>query len=98
MFKKPVSGKTGSATRGARLSPLGLAANERDRNVPHGRIGLGAVPMALASLDVRHVTDVDLPLLMLRRHDAGARSHDQDLIAIVDMPSRVAAPTEVHHG
>src|ERR1700681_858191 len=75
----------------ARLSPLGLTANECDRNVPHGRIGLGAMPMSLASLDVRHIANVDLALLMLRRHDAGAGSHDQDLIAIVDMPSRVAA-------
>src|SRR5215471_169714 len=81
-----------------RLSPLSLAANEGNRDVPHGCVGLGAMPMALTSLDVRHVADVDLALLMLRRHDAGARSHDQDLIAIVDMPSRVAAPTEVHHG
>src|SRR5262249_60121448 len=82
----------------ARLSPLSLTANERDRNVPHGRVGLGAMPMALTSLDVRHVADVDLALFMLRCHDAGARSHDQDLIAIVDMPSRVAAPTEIYHG
>src|SRR5262245_38138409 len=80
------------------LSPLGLTANERDRNVPHGRIGLGAMPMALASLDVCHIADVDLALLMLRRHDAGARSHDRDLVAIVDMPSCVAALAEVHHG
>src|SRR5262249_60357135 len=35
---------------------------------------------------------------MLRRHDAGARSHDRDLVAIVDMPSCVAALAEVHHG
>src|SRR5262245_13283692 len=82
----------------ALLSPLGLTANERDRNVPHGRISLGAMPMAFASLDVRHVADVDFALLMLRRHDAGTRSHDQDLIAIVNMPSRVAALAEVHHG
>src|SRR5215467_5582320 len=80
------------------LSPLGLTANECDRNMPHRRIGLGAMPMALASLDVCHIADVDLALLMLRRHDAGARSHDQDLVAIVDMPSCIAALAEVHHG
>src|SRR5262245_36066449 len=80
------------------LSPLGLTADERDRNVPHGRIGLGAMPVALASLDVCHIADIDLALLMLRRHDAGARSHDQDLVAIVDMPSCIAALAEVHHG
>jgi len=50
-----------------------LAANERDRNVPHGRIGLGAMPMALASLDVRRIADVDLALLMLRRHESRRR-------------------------
>src|SRR5215831_6590786 len=55
------------------LSPLGLTAKERDRNVPHGRIGLGTMPMALAGLNVRHVTDVDLALLMLCRDDAGTR-------------------------
>jgi hypothetical protein len=60
----------------ARLSPLSLTTNERDRNVPHGRIGLGAMPMALTSLDVCYVTDVDLSLFMFRGHDAGARRHD----------------------
>src|SRR5215470_2606826 len=80
------------------LSPLGLTANECDRHMPHRRIGLGAMPMALAGLDVCHIADVELALLMLRRHDAGARSHDQDLIAIVDMPTRVATLAEVHHG
>src|SRR5262245_23875011 len=54
--------------------------------------------MALTGLDVCHVADVDLALLMLGRHDAAARSHDQNLIAIVDMPPGVAAPAEVHHG
>jgi hypothetical protein len=39
---------------------------------------------------VRDIADVDLALLGLGCHDAGARGHDQDLIAIVDMPSRVA--------
>src|SRR6516162_5781866 len=82
----------------ARLSPLSLTANERDRNVSHGRIGLGAMPMALTSLYVHHVADVDLALLMLRRRDAGTRSHNQDLTAIVDMPSRVTSLAEVHHG
>src|SRR5262245_6639383 len=56
------------------------------------------MPMAFASLDGCHIADFDLALLMLRRHDACARSHDQDLVAIVDMPSCVAALAEVHHG
>ena len=28
--------------------------------MPHGRVGLGAVPVALAGLDVRDIADVDL--------------------------------------
>jgi hypothetical protein len=59
-----------------RLSPGGLTANEGNRDVSHRRIGLGAVPMALAGLDLHDVTDVDLALFMLGCHHAGARGHD----------------------
>ena len=59
---------------------------------------LAPMPMALASPDMGDIAELDLALLMLRRHDAGARSHDQDLVTIVDMPSCVAALAEVHHG
>src|SRR4029077_2472181 len=44
------------------LAPFGLAADRRDRDMAHRRVGLGAVPMPLASLDVHDVADVDLKL------------------------------------
>ena len=81
----------------ARLAPLGLAADRGDRDVAHRRIGLGAVPMALAGLDVHDIADVDLLLLVLGRDHAGARGHDQDLVAGMGMPTRRAALAEVHH-
>jgi hypothetical protein len=59
-----------------RLSPGGLTANEGNRDMSHRRIGLGAVPMAFAGLDLHDVTDVDLALFMLGCHHAGARGHD----------------------
>src|SRR5271165_5824020 len=78
--------RTCSSARGrdmasfSRLSPLGLAANERNGDMPHRCVGLGAVPMTFARLDVRDIAHIDLTLLMLCRHHAGARCHDQDLI------------------
>src|SRR5439155_23397518 len=75
----------------------GLAADEGDRYMPHRRIGLGAVPMAFAGLDVHDIADVDLALFLLRRDHAGARGDDQDLVAVMRMPSRSATLAEVHH-
>jgi hypothetical protein len=43
----------------AALSPGGLTADECDRDVPHCRIGLGAMPMPLAGLDLHDVTNSD---------------------------------------
>src|SRR6266446_6433892 len=77
-------------------SPGGLTANCRDRDMPHRRIGLGAMPMAFAGLDVHDIA-VDLALIMLRRHHPGARGHDQDLVAVMGMPSGRATLAEVHH-
>ena len=54
------------------LSPGGLAANSRNGDVPHRRIGLGAMPVAFTGLDMHDITHIDLTLLMLRRHHAGA--------------------------
>ena len=51
------------------------------------RIGFGAVPVTLSSLDVDHVAHVDLSFLMLRGDDAAAAGDDQDLIARMGMPS-----------
>ncbi len=65
--------------------------------MPHRRIGLGAMPMAFAGLDVHDITQINLTLFMLRRHHAGARGHDQYLVAGMRMPSRGAPLAEVHH-
>src|SRR5215469_11979250 len=78
------------------LPPCGFAADCRDRDVPHRRIGLGAMPMALAGLDVHDIADIDLTLLVLVCHHAGARGHDQYLVAVMRVPSGRAALAEVH--
>lgn len=52
------------------LAPGRLAVDERDRDVAHRRIGLGAVPMTLAGLDMSDVAYIDLALLVFCRHDA----------------------------
>jgi hypothetical protein len=49
----------------------------------------------LAGLDMHHIADSDLPLLMLRGHNAGAGSDDQDLIARMGVPSGRGALAEV---
>src|SRR5215472_10876109 len=79
------------------LAVCGLAANSRDCDMPHRRVGLGAMPMAFTGLDVHDITYLDLMLLVLGRHHAGTRGHDQDLIAGVRMPPGSAASAEVHH-
>src|SRR4029077_11414928 len=66
-------------------------------DVPHRRIGLGAVPVALAGLDVHDIADIDLLLLVLGRHHAGARGHHQDLVAAMGVPASRAALAEIHH-
>jgi hypothetical protein len=75
----------------------GLATDERNRNMPHRRIGFGAMPMALTGLDMDDITDSDLALVMLGRHHAGARGRYQQLVTVVRMPPRGAAPAEIHH-
>jgi hypothetical protein len=61
----------------------GLAANRCDRDMPHRGICLGAMPMALAGLDMHDIADIDLALLVLVRHHAGARGHDQHLLELI---------------
>jgi hypothetical protein len=56
----------------SKLTVCGLTANECDRDMPHRRIGLGAMPMAFTGLDMHDITHVDLTLFMLRCHHAGA--------------------------
>jgi len=80
-----------------RLTVGSLTANGRDRDMPHCRIGLGAMPMAFASLDMHDITHVDLVLFVLRRHHAGARRYHQDLVAVMRVPSCGAALAEIYH-
>ena len=75
----------------------GLAADGCDCDVPHRRIGLGAMPMAFTGLDMHDIADVDFTLLVLVRHHAGARGHDQHLVAVMRMPTGGATLAEVHH-
>ena len=75
----------------------GLAADRCDRDMPHRGIGLGAMPMALAGLDMHDIAHVDLALFMLVCDYTGARGHDQHLVAVMRMPSRGATLAEVHH-
>jgi hypothetical protein len=52
-----------SIRRPDQMSPVGrLTADERDRDVPHRRVGLSAMPMAFTGLDVHDVAHVDLTL------------------------------------
>ena len=71
----------------------GLPADQCDRDVPHRRIGLCAMPMAFTGLDVHDVTDIDFALLTLGCNHAGAGGHDQHLLAAMGMPSGTL-PTE----
>ena len=78
-----------------RSAPLGLAAGQRDRDVPHRRVGLGAVPVAFAGLDMRDVADIDLALFALVGDHAGAGHDDQQLVAIMRVPAGRAALAEI---
>src|SRR5579863_329668 len=71
-------------------APGGLAARQSDGDVAHRGIGLGSVPVALTRLHVSDVTHLDLKSLGFCGDPPAARSDDQDLIAIVDVPARVA--------
>src|SRR4051794_30588871 len=80
---------------GLRSAPFGLAAGQCDRDVPHRRVGLGAVPVALAGLDMRDVADIDLALFVLVGDHAGAGHDDQQLVAIMRVPAGRAALAEI---
>ena len=54
------------------------------------------MPMAFTGLDMHDIAHIDLSLLTLRGHYAGARGHDQYLVAVMCVPSRRAALAEVH--
>src|SRR5262252_4689926 len=63
----------------------------------HRGIRLGPVPMPLARLDLHHVPHLDRSLLVFGRDIASARGHDQELVAIMGMPSGIAPLTKMHH-
>ena len=75
----------------------GLAADGRDRDMSHRRIGFGAMPMPFTGLDMDDIADIDFTLLVLVCHHAGARGHDQNLVAVMRMPTRGATFAEVHY-
>src|SRR5215471_15319782 len=80
------------------LSPLGLTADRGDRDMPHRRVGLGSMPMALAGLDVNDVADIDcLRRAAFDRDHAGAGDDDQNLIAGMGVPAGSAALAEIDH-
>src|SRR3954454_21382832 len=78
------------------LSPGGLAADERDRDVSHRGVSFGAMPMPFAGLDLHDIANVDFAPLVLGRRDAAAVGHDQHLIAVMRVPAGVAALAKVH--
>ena len=73
----------------------GLTARERDRDMPHRRIGFGAMPMPFTGLDMDDVADLDLALFVFGRHRPGARCHNPHLVAVMGMPSGRGALAEV---
>lgn len=52
--------------------------------------------MPFASLDVHDVARIDLALFLLVGDHAETRGHDQNLVAVMRMPSGCAALAEVH--
>ena len=95
----PLPRRWGAGKRALRpsLAPGGLAPDRRKRDMGHRRLRLGPVPMPLARLDLHHVPHLDLALLVFGRDIASARSHDQELVAIMRMPSSITSLTKMHH-
>jgi hypothetical protein len=54
------------------LSVGGLTAGQCYRDMPHGRIGFGAMPVALTGPDMDDIADIDLALFVLCCHHPGA--------------------------
>src|SRR6266850_1792359 len=84
---RPESGRPLPCEPGSGWLPAAFSICRRNGNMRQRRIGFGAVPVALASLDMDHVAHVDLSFLMLRGDDATAAGDDEDLIARMGMPS-----------
>src|SRR5215472_3554614 len=62
----------------------------------HCGIGSGPVPVALTCLDVSNVANLDLASLGFCGDPPAARGDDEDLVAIVNVPTRVASLAGVH--
>ena len=71
-------------------------AGGRHRDMRQRRIRLGAMPVALAGLDVHHVADRDFALLGFAGDDPSARRDDEYLIGIVRMPAGRRSRAEIH--
>src|SRR5262245_12244176 len=78
-----------------RLDLRGRAALRRERDVGERRVGGGPVPVLLFRGNVHDVARGDDLLLRLRRDDALARGHEQDLIAAVGVHLVASARAEV---
>src|SRR5512145_363307 len=79
------------------ISVLGGTADGGHGDVRHGRFRRSAVPMALARFDVHDIANLDVTLFAFGCNLALPRRDDQDLIAIVDMPSCSRTDAEVDH-
>ena len=77
--------------------PGGLTAHECDRDMTHRRIRLCAMPMPLSSLDMRHITYVDLTLFMLGCDHTRARGDDQvsEIVPKIEMCDCTLSTTEI---
>lgn len=74
-----------------------LAAGHGHSNVRHRGIGLCAMPVPLAGLDVHHIADTDLTLFFIGRHGTTAGCDHQDLITIVSVPAGGRSLVKVDH-
>src|SRR5258708_6562612 len=63
----------------------------------HRRIRPGAMPVALAGLDVHHIANGDLALLGFAGDDPFAGRDDEYLIAVMHMPAGRRPDAEIHH-
>src|SRR6476646_4217673 len=66
-------------------------------NVRHRGIRRCTVPVFFAGFNMHDIADGDITLLVFRRDLSLSRRDDQNLIAIVNMPSRCCADAEIDH-
>src|SRR5689334_18916700 len=78
------------------MSVLRRPACGRHRDMRHWRIRPGAMPVALAGLDVHHVAYGDLALLGFAGDDPPAGGDDEYLIAVMHVPAGRRSNAEIH--